>query len=91
MGTRWQLHCKNKLCVSRGRREPCRHIGRKWHIRGLLLLGAGEVHAGRWTADGWWEGLVGRWMLTDGISWLVAVPCLDDAGTGELRQVDVFS
>jgi len=62
MGTRWQLHCKNKLCVSRGRREPCRHIGRKWHIRGLLLLGAGEVHAGRWTADGWWEGLVGRWI-----------------------------
>ena len=29
-------------------------------------------------------------MLTDGISWLVAVPCLDDAGTGEPRQVDIF-
>jgi len=30
-------------------------------------------------------------MLADGISWLVAVPCLDDAGTGEPLQVDVFS
>ena len=63
----------------------------------VLLVVAGGNYAGRWAADGLWEGLVGRWVcqwqMDVGIwhSWLVAVPCLDDAGTGEPRQVDVFS
>jgi len=34
------------------------------------------------------DGSLGWQMdVTDGVSWLMAVPCLNDAGTGELRQV----
>ena len=33
----------------------------------------------------------GRWMLADGSSWLMAVPCLSSAGTGKPRQVGGFS
>ena len=54
-----------------------------------MLVGGPQMAGGRaWLADGF---VYDRKMLTDGISWLVAVPCLDDAGTGEPRQVDVFS
>ena len=37
-------------CAVIDRREPCRQIGRKWHIRGLLVdvpPVAGEDYAGR--------------------------------------------